>query len=341
MTSALLEADSVSQVEERLDSERKQPVKTPVPRRSRGKAAVFGLLCAAIFAAGVLWRLESGESEAAAAMAVPLRLEAEASAQDGEILLHWNRDASALRRGARLVLRVEDDGRLEDIELPPDLIELGAATYQPAQNLVRLRLFAKDRVTGRILDQNATSVAYVEFPSAPQETPIATASLETQPEEAVQTAVAAPEPPAPREFVAPSLGERQPAPTLAAAPALDSIAAAPLRAAPAQGAVSAPPPPAAPSRQAQLGRVAAPVLIRQVQPVYPPVARQARIEGVVRVRITVDALGRVAGAEALDGPSALRASAVQAVRQWLYRPAQLNGEPVTTSLQVNVAFRLD
>jgi len=77
-----------------------------------------------------------------------------------------------------------------------------------------------------------------------------------------------------------------------------------------------------------------------VQPVYSPLARQSRVEGVVHLRIAVDPDGRVSRAEALDGPPPLRSAAVEAVTRWLYRPALLDGDPVGAALRVGVTFRL-
>ncbi len=83
-------------------------------------------------------------------------------------------------------------------------------------------------------------------------------------------------------------------------------------------------------------------IITKVDPVYPPAAKEAGIEGVVRVRITIGADGRVLTAEAIDGHPLLQAAAVEAVKQWVYEPPA----PPATGAQVlggvvTVPFVLD
>jgi TonB family protein len=81
-------------------------------------------------------------------------------------------------------------------------------------------------------------------------------------------------------------------------------------------------------------------VIQRVPPVYPPLARQARVSGVVRLEATVGKDGRVVSATAVSGPPLLRQAAVEAVEQWIYEPASLNGEPVEASTKIDVAFHL-
>ncbi|HOK46008.1 MAG TPA: TonB family protein, partial [Bryobacteraceae bacterium] len=101
------------------------------------------------------------------------------------------------------------------------------------------------------------------------------------------------------------------------------------------------PPPAPEPKPVVGGVVQEPVLLERVQPVYPPLARQARIAGVVRVEALVGADGRVLRATAVSGPPLLRQSAVEAVQRWRYRPATLNGKPVEVTTQVDISFTLN
>ncbi|MGP8155440.1 MAG: TonB family protein [Candidatus Acidiferrales bacterium] len=96
-----------------------------------------------------------------------------------------------------------------------------------------------------------------------------------------------------------------------------------------------PPPPPALSAQPRLG-----ALIYHVAPSYPSVARAARIEGDVTLRATIGPNGKVARVQALSGPPALIAAAVDAVSQWRYKPALLRGQPVATQEDVTIEFRL-
>jgi protein TonB len=81
-------------------------------------------------------------------------------------------------------------------------------------------------------------------------------------------------------------------------------------------------------------------LIRRVPPVYPALARQTRVSGIVRVRASVGRDGKVKKAVAISGPPLLRQAATEAVHLWIYAPAMLNGEPVDSETQVDVSFMM-
>lgn len=89
------------------------------------------------------------------------------------------------------------------------------------------------------------------------------------------------------------------------------------------------------------GAVEAGMLIAKVQPKYPPEALAQHIGGTVVIHAIVSQEGLVESAEAVTGPSPLRSSAVDAVKQWRYRPYLLNGEPVPVDTTVVVNFNLD
>ena len=88
------------------------------------------------------------------------------------------------------------------------------------------------------------------------------------------------------------------------------------------------------------GDVQAARLLHRVTPVYPSLARQARIGGVVRLRAIISEDGAVRRLEVLSGHPLLVGSAVEAVKRWLYRPTLLNGRPVAVITQIDVNFRL-
>ncbi len=81
-------------------------------------------------------------------------------------------------------------------------------------------------------------------------------------------------------------------------------------------------------------------LINKVEPVYPPLARQARIQGTVRFNVVIDKEGRVQNLTLISGHPLLVASAKDAVQQWIYKPTLLNGEPVMVMTTVDVNFTL-
>jgi TonB family protein len=97
---------------------------------------------------------------------------------------------------------------------------------------------------------------------------------------------------------------------------------------------------AAPQRIKVGGTVQAANLIRKTDPIYPSQAIAERIEGPVTLQITIDESGQVERTEAIEGNPILAGAAMEAVRQWVYRPTLLNGHPVTVITTVTVPFRL-
>ena len=81
-------------------------------------------------------------------------------------------------------------------------------------------------------------------------------------------------------------------------------------------------------------------LTKKITPVYPPLAKQARIQGTVRMNVTIDKQGRVMNIELLSGHPLLAPAAVEAVQQWEYQPTLLNGNPVDILTVVDINFTL-
>jgi periplasmic protein TonB len=109
----------------------------------------------------------------------------------------------------------------------------------------------------------------------------------------------------------------------------------------AAGPAAPPPPkPTAPQRIKQGGNVTAASIINQTKPLYPPLARQARIQGNVVLHAIIDKDGRVAQLEVVSGHPLLVQAALDAVKQWRYRPTQLNGEPVEVDTTITVTFTM-
>jgi len=82
-------------------------------------------------------------------------------------------------------------------------------------------------------------------------------------------------------------------------------------------------------------------LIHRVEPVYPMIARQARISGTVELTGVIGVDGRIRELEVLRGHPLLSKSALEVVRQWVYEPTLLNGEPVEVIAPITVNFRLN
>jgi TonB family protein len=85
------------------------------------------------------------------------------------------------------------------------------------------------------------------------------------------------------------------------------------------------------------------VIVKKVQPVYPPVARQARIQGVVILDATISKNGDVVSLRTVSGHPMLVPSAIEAAKQWKFKPYQFNGKPaeITTQIQVDFALSSD
>jgi len=103
-----------------------------------------------------------------------------------------------------------------------------------------------------------------------------------------------------------------------------------------------PPPPPTPVVKAepirQGGVVQAANLIYQVKPEYPPLARAARIQGVVVMEAVISREGSIETLRVVSGHPLLNQAALDAVKQWKYRPTLLNGEPVEVITTVTVMF---
>jgi protein TonB len=98
------------------------------------------------------------------------------------------------------------------------------------------------------------------------------------------------------------------------------------------------PPPSGPIR-VSLGAQEARI-IRRVVPTYPPLARTARVQGTVRLLGVINAEGRIEQLKVISGHPLLVQAAVDAVKQWLYRPTLLSGQPVEVSAPIEVNFIL-
>jgi protein TonB len=81
-------------------------------------------------------------------------------------------------------------------------------------------------------------------------------------------------------------------------------------------------------------------LLRQPLPVYPPLARQARVSGTVRLLGVISREGTIQKLQVVSGHPLLVPAAIEAVRQWLYQPTLWNGQPVEVIAPIDVNFRL-
>ena len=82
-------------------------------------------------------------------------------------------------------------------------------------------------------------------------------------------------------------------------------------------------------------------LVQHTEPIYPPLAMQARISGVVRLNVVIGKDGTVENLTVASGHPLLVPAAMEAVKQWVYQPTLLNGQPVEVVTQVEVSFALE
>ncbi len=115
------------------------------------------------------------------------------------------------------------------------------------------------------------------------------------------------------------------------------------------GSIGTAPPPPPPPKEAPKpvqsrirvgGNVQAAKLVRQPKPTYPPLAKQARIQGTVKFNAVIGKDGAIANLVLVSGHPLLVPSATEAVRQWVYQPTLLNGEPVEVVTVIDVNFTL-
>jgi len=107
------------------------------------------------------------------------------------------------------------------------------------------------------------------------------------------------------------------------------------------GSGSGPQVKAAPPKKVNISAgVAVGMLIQKTMPVYPPIAKAARVQGTVILQALISKQGTIENLKVVSGPAMLQEAALDAVRQWRYKPYLLNNEPVEVETTVNVIFTL-
>ena len=113
---------------------------------------------------------------------------------------------------------------------------------------------------------------------------------------------------------------------------------------------AAPPPPPPPPPVAKKetitrikvgGNVQGAMILRKTPPVYPQLAKSARVSGVVHLAAIIAKDGTIQELHSLGGPALLIQAAMDAVKTWVYRPTMLNGEPVQVETTIDVNFTLN
>ena len=240
-------------------------------------------------------------------------------------MLTWDRNAAAVRDASQAVLSIRDGERRRDVALDLSILRTRTAEYRPFSRSVEFQMTLTEPTGRRVSERAAVGLSdppaelapaapIVRTPASPRESRDFVPSLPAR----VASELAEP----------PALGEPASLPGPMGAPVLRQPETA-----------KAPAPPLrTPAKAAGAGKISDPAPIRRMQPVYPQLAWQHRVQGSVSLKILVDTNGRVTKAEVLDGPPVLRQAALDAVRQWQYKPALLDGDAVSIALKVAVAF---
>lgn len=284
---------------------------------------------------------------------------------NGSINLRWNPQSTLIgqAREGRLVI-TESNQKPRAVGVSLDQLKFGHMTYQAQSERVEFRLEVVDR-SGAVAEESIltlvppsalkTATSAPAMAQTPAQTPAQTAAQTAAPAPATSPtaspAVEAPkaERPAARTFTPPA--NQRPA-AVGAIEAPPSLAGTnPVLPAPALGAqvpfVAPPPPPAAPvstpsPQQVQVAdTIQAANLVKRVTPIYPAIAKAARIQGTVRFNAVISATGLIRNLQVVTGPPQLIQAAADAVRQWVYRPMTRNGKPVEVVTQIDVNFSLN
>jgi protein TonB len=295
----------------------------------------------------------------------PLSLRVERT--PGGMLLTWNRDLPAIQSATKVVLSISDGDRHENIQLDPNQVRTGSILYPPITGDVSFQMEVTDprqsKTTSeslRVLDSRPSPLAdpSAALAGGKQTTP---AVKPATPPTAAETASGAEEVKTPEEtpvshptiplkpFNTESLAQRlRPvSPTdLPDAPAIVRAGGGATSASlpgivPTQPAVPAPPKSGSPNSAGapEIGGQLLPAqVITRIDPQYPRIARQAGASGMVELEATIAVDGRVKNTRVISGNSMLQKAAIDAVLQWHYKPAMLNGKPVESPVEIKLNF---
>lgn len=354
----------------RVTLPKSQPVNeaaaTEMPAPSRNSLVMAGVAGALVLILGIFFLWPKGHPAAktppvAVAAPVdnaPLQVLAEPLG-NGLINVRWNAQGAAIAqaRDGRLTV-TERDKTPRIMALDAAQLKIGHLTYQSTAESIQFDLEVNE-LSGTVAKESILSLSSPPG-TAPQQTareqaaPVkpqvitqaAPPKTQTPVTPAVQAVVEVPQPsPAKaRAFVPPAAQQRRvEGAIIDAPPALANAPATPVGVSLAVplAPVSAPPPvPSTPQQIRVESNLQAANLIKKVVPVYPLLAKSAGIEGLVRFTAVIGKDGKIQNLKLISGPSPLVDAATDAVKKWVYRPTQLNGQPVEVITQINVNFTI-
>jgi TonB family protein len=293
----------------------------------------------------------------------PLSLRVERTS--GGMLLTWNRDLPVIQSATKVVLSISDGDRHENIQLDPNQVRTGSILYPPITGDVSFQMEVTDpkqsKTTSeslRVLDPRPSPLdqpaAAAPNTTAKETTPAKPSTAEpaatlTDETKLAEEAPAASHPAANlKKFNPAPLAERlRPASStdLPDAPAI--VRASPGALASLPGIVNSQPSIPTPPKQTATtpapspkigGQLTQAKVISRVDPEYPKLARQAGASGTVELEATISVDGKVKNPRVVRGNSMLQKAAIDAVLQWHYQPAMLNGKPVESPVEIKLNF---
>ena len=333
-----------------------------------GSAAALILLSGLLVFPGLHRTKRPATASSADASGMSLRVERSAS----ELLLTWNRDSDVIRGATHAVLAIMDGERRENVDLDLAQLRNGSIVYSPSSSdiVFQLTVTGKNSTPAqsesvRVLRTRPSPMPDTPTPppsrpaparptSASVSAPATAAAVEGTGEQARAGEVPHRQFQEPDDSLASRLRATRPS-DLPDAPGLNpggqqvqSVQLPGNPTAPVPPAPAPPPPAPAPVQvatpPAQQPRVGGQVreaqILTQTQPEYPLAARQARVQGSVVVSAVVGADGHIKSVKPLSGPPLLQNPAAAAVRQWVYKPATLNGIPVESETRIELNFTL-
>jgi protein TonB len=248
----------------------------------------------------------------------------------------------------------ERDQQPRVVELNPEQLRIGHVSYQSSTESLEIRLEVVD-AAGATAKESVLALAPNAKASPQAEPPPQPGRVEAPlvPQAALATTAPSPVRPTARPFTPPAPVHKDTGNPVVLEP-LANVPGVPT------GTVSVPgtgfrqtaavlpgPPPAAPTQPAVSqpvrvgGNIQEGQLIKKVTPIYPQSAKLGRIQGTVRFEATISKSGTIRDLRVLGGPLGLTQAAGDAVKQWIYRPTLLNGEPIEVLTQIEVTFSLN
>ena len=326
-----------------------------VPAKKKRLSPVWILLAGALVAVAVLavvFRSVWLPGHSAQALVTNLQLAVE-SEDNGLISLRWNPRSVPVTeaREGRLTI-TEDQQAPRVVSLTAVQLTAGHLFYESSAARVDFQLEIVGK-SGAVTRESALAAKKpaptnaqppVETAQATQVTAQAPPPVAATPQEAKPAPKTFTPPPVPTQRDHPGEGRvilMEPAPSIAGAPAVPTATILPERAtvAPPPQETAMPKPPA--QQRIQVGgKLQSAMLLRKVEPAYPQLARQMRVQGLVRFQAVISKEGEVKNLTFVSGPRMLQQAAADAVKHWVYRPTLLDGRPVEVSTQIDLNFTL-